>query len=312
MKISIITCTYNRQTKLIRNIKSVLDQNFSDLEHIIIDDGSTDNSLEEIKKLNINYIKIISLKENLGQPAALFNSNIFNQIKGEIYFLLDSDDYLLPGALKIIESDANKYFKSNKKLISINYSYEENNFNINTYSTFDSKDIFQDHYARNLTNKGFKDYLSVKNRNYLTQQIKYFKKPEDWYLSYYHSCIQNNFQEIFSSKKIYNMDFSNDTVTRGFNIKKYSKWSLNTRKVIYHDYKHLMGKMYKNYAIKSLFFNYLVNSGNNTNKIKLILNEKFFFIRNFYLIIIFILSLITPAFLILKIKEFFKRNKKAR
>ena len=78
MKISIITCTYNRQTKLIRNIKSVLDQNFSDLEHIIIDDGSTDNSLEEIKKLNINYIKIISLKENLGQPAALFNSNIFS------------------------------------------------------------------------------------------------------------------------------------------------------------------------------------------------------------------------------------------
>ena len=44
MKISIITCTYNRQTKLIRNIKSVLDQNFNDLEHIIIDGASTDGT----------------------------------------------------------------------------------------------------------------------------------------------------------------------------------------------------------------------------------------------------------------------------
>ena len=312
MKISIITCTFNRKKKLIRNIKSVLDQNFSDLEHFIIDDGSTDDTLNEIKKLNIDYLNVISLNKNSGQPAALLNSNIFNLINGEIYFLLDSDDFLMPGALQKIKVDAKNYFSLNKQLISINYSYEENNQSISGYSTFNSKDIFKDHYARNLTNKGFKDYLSIKNKNYLSQQKKYFNKPEDWYLSYYHVCAKNDFQEIFTNEKIYYMEFSDDTVTRGLNIEKYSKWSLNTRKVVYEEYKHLMGQMYKNYTIRSLFFNYLVNSGNNINKFKLIFNEKKFFICNFHLLIISILSLMTPAYLILKIKKFLKKKKKKR
>jgi len=312
MKISIITCTFNRKKKLIRNIKSVLDQNFSDLEHFIIDDGSTDDTLNEIKKLNIDYLNVISLNKNSGQPAALLNSNIFNLINGEIYFLLDSDDFLMPGALQKIKVDAKNYFSLNKQLISINYSYEENNQSISGYSTFNSKDIFKDHYARNLTNKGFKDYLSIKNKNYLSQQKKYFNKPEDWYLSYYHVCAKNDFQEIFTNEKIYYMEFSDDTVTRGLNIEKYSKWSLNTRKVVYEEYKHLMGQMYKNYTIRSLFFNYLVNSGNNINKFKLIFNEKKFFICNFHLLIISILSLMTPAYLILKIKKFLKKKKKKK
>ena len=48
MKISIITCTFNRKEKVIRNIKSVLDQNFKNIEQFIIDDGSTDNTIQEI------------------------------------------------------------------------------------------------------------------------------------------------------------------------------------------------------------------------------------------------------------------------
>lgn len=312
MKISIITCTFNRKEKLLRNIKSVRDQNFFDLEHFIIDDGSTDETLTELEKLEIKYLKIIPLKNNLGQPAALFESNVFNLITGDIYFLLDSDDFLIPGALKTIIDDSNHYFKKNKKLISINYSYEEENKNVSGYSIFNSKEIFNDHYARNLTNKGFKDYLSIKNKNYLMQQSKYFKKPADWYLSYYHVCAKNDFQEIYTNKKIYNMDFSEDTVTRGYNIEKYSSWSLNTRQVIYDEYRNIMGKMYKKFAIRSLFFHYLVNSGNNLNKIRLILKETKFFLQNFFLIIIFLLSLVTPSILILKLKKYIKSNKKVR
>ena len=240
MKISIITCTFNRKEKLLRNINSVKDQNFSDLEHYIIDDGSTDETLKELEKLKIKYLNIIPLKKNLGQPAALFESDVFNSITGDIYFLLDSDDFLIPGALKKIVDDSNYYFKSNNRLISINYSYEDENTNISGYSTFNSKDIFKDHYARNLTNKGFKDYLSIKNKRYLLEQSKYFKKPADWYLSYYHVCAKNDFQEIYTNEKIYNMDFSNDTVTRGLNIEKYSSWSLNTRQVIYDEYKNIL------------------------------------------------------------------------
>ena len=77
MKISIITCTYNRQNKLIRNINSVVNQINKNIEHYIVDDGSTDETLEELKKLNYKHIKVISLKNNLGQPAALYYSKVF-------------------------------------------------------------------------------------------------------------------------------------------------------------------------------------------------------------------------------------------
>lgn len=43
-KLSIIVCTYNRETTLEKCINSILNQTFSDFELIIIDDGSTDNS----------------------------------------------------------------------------------------------------------------------------------------------------------------------------------------------------------------------------------------------------------------------------
>ena len=312
MKISIITCTFNRKDKVIRNINSVFAQKSNDIEQFIIDDGSTDDTVSEINKLQFNHIKLISLKTNLGQPAALFESNVFNLVKGEIYFLLDSDDYLLPGAVEKIMTDAKKYFYNDQKLISINYSYEADNKDINGYNKFVSKDIFKDHYARNLTKKGFKDYLSVRNKIYLKEQIKFFKKPSDWYLSYYHICAKNEFKEIFTNEKIYNMEFSDDTVTKGLNIEKYSKWSLHTRKVVYEEYKSMMGEIYKQYTIKSLFFNYLVNKGNEMNKIRLLFSEKKFFLQNFYLIIILFFSFIIPSNLILKIKKIIKKNKKIR
>ncbi len=179
MKISIITCTYNRKDKVIKNILSVLNQQHNNVEHFIIDDGSKDNTVEEIKKLNISYLKIINLEKNLGQPGALFYSDVFKLISGDIFFLLDSDDYLLPGALKTIEKDYNDYFEKNKNLVSINYSYEDNNSLINGYPIFKSKDIFQDNYPRNITNKGFKDYLSVRNKEYLKEMGKYFINPEE-------------------------------------------------------------------------------------------------------------------------------------
>ena len=56
------------------------------------------------------------------------------------------------------------------------------------------------------------------------------------------------------------MEFGQDTVTKGLNIEKYSKWSLNTRMMIYKNYRSIMDKEYLQYSIRSLFFNYLVKT----------------------------------------------------
>ena len=121
MKISIITCTYNRLDKLKRNIQSVISQSYDDYEHFIIDDGSTDGTKDYIDKLNNKKIIYYGSNKNLGQPNAMFKSNVLNNINGKIIFLLDSDDYLLDNAIYTIIEDFKKF---DGDIQTIAYSYE--------------------------------------------------------------------------------------------------------------------------------------------------------------------------------------------
>jgi len=73
--VSIIIPTYNRKLFLIHAIDSVLNQTYQNLELIIIDDGSSDKSIEYIKK-KYPSIKIFSLIWEIN-PISLFTLNIF-------------------------------------------------------------------------------------------------------------------------------------------------------------------------------------------------------------------------------------------
>lgn len=90
-KISIITPTFNRRKLLLRLWSSIENQKFTNFEWIIIDDGSTDNSESEIKKIGDNRIKYYKQK-NRGVNAARLagESKIDTQSKYVIY--IDSDD----------------------------------------------------------------------------------------------------------------------------------------------------------------------------------------------------------------------------
>ncbi len=96
-KISIITPSYNQAEFLERAILSVLNQNYPNLEYIIIDGGSTDGSVEIIKKYEKYLAYWVSEKDN-GQADALNKG--FSKSTGEILFYLNSDDVLLPGVLE--------------------------------------------------------------------------------------------------------------------------------------------------------------------------------------------------------------------
>ncbi len=94
--VSVIIPTFNRSNLLLRAVKSVLSQTYSKIEVIVIDDASTDNTENTIKKIqkihkNILYIKH---KDNKGGSAAR-NSGI-KKSKGEYVAFLDDDDQWLP------------------------------------------------------------------------------------------------------------------------------------------------------------------------------------------------------------------------
>jgi len=95
-KISIIVPVYNASKYLPRCIGSVLEQLYENWELILIDDGSTDNSLDICKKYSDNRISCYS-QENHG-PSSARNKGIAYS-DGEFIFFLDSDDLLVPESL---------------------------------------------------------------------------------------------------------------------------------------------------------------------------------------------------------------------
>ncbi len=101
LKISIITPSLNQGSFLEENILSVSGQNYASVEHIIIDGGSTDQSVEIIRK----YEKQLSFwvsESDTGQSAAINKG--FRHASGDIIMWLNSDDVLLPDCLKKVSN----------------------------------------------------------------------------------------------------------------------------------------------------------------------------------------------------------------
>ncbi len=99
VRVTILMPNYNYGWCIGEAIESVLNQSFSDWELIVVDDCSTDNSVEVIKKyLKDNRIKLIVHNKNKGLAAAYLTG--LKKAKGEFIAFLESDDIWLSNSLK--------------------------------------------------------------------------------------------------------------------------------------------------------------------------------------------------------------------
>lgn len=120
-KISIITVNYNGARFLEETILSVLNQNYPNLEYIIIDGGSTDNSVDIIKKYQNNLAYWVSEKDE-GQYHAVQKG--FEKSTGEIMAWINSDDLYVPNAFFGVAQIFNE-FSEVKWLMGIPREYNE-------------------------------------------------------------------------------------------------------------------------------------------------------------------------------------------
>ncbi len=99
MRISIITPSYNQGEFLDSTINSVLEQGYPDIEYLVVDGGSQDNSIEILTKYECKLAWWVSEKD-CGQTHAINKGLI--RASGDIIAWINSDDVYLPGAFKKI------------------------------------------------------------------------------------------------------------------------------------------------------------------------------------------------------------------
>jgi glycosyltransferase involved in cell wall biosynthesis len=104
--VSIITIVFNGEMYLEQTINSVLQQTYSNIEYIIIDGGSTDNSVDIIKKYRHRLSYWTSEPDNGISDA--FNKGI-SKAAGEIIGLINADDWYEPGAVEKVVSAIKGY-----------------------------------------------------------------------------------------------------------------------------------------------------------------------------------------------------------
>jgi len=98
-KITVFMPVYNAAAYLKESLDSILNQTFRDFEFLIIDDGSTDNSVSIIQGYNDKRIKLILNEKNMGLPYT--RNKALELINTKYMALMDSDDICDPDRLKL-------------------------------------------------------------------------------------------------------------------------------------------------------------------------------------------------------------------
>lgn len=122
VKVSIVMSCYNAENTIEKAIQSVLNNTYKNIELIIIDDCSTDNSLKIISKQRDSRIKVIKHKRNLG--AGVSRKDGIKVATGDYIGFCDSDDILLE---KHIENLVNAAVENDADIATSGYTIIEGN-----------------------------------------------------------------------------------------------------------------------------------------------------------------------------------------
>ena len=175
-KVSVIIPVHNREKTIIRSIESVLNQNYSNLELIIIDDYSTDNTVKIIKRYikDKPNIELIRNKKKLGVSKSR-NKGILNST-GEYIAFLDSDDTWEKNHL------SSSICCMKEENVEIAYSFWYRDVNGNVSSIKDNTSLMEKiiTFSENGNNKNTKEYF------YFDKNFSLFALKESVYC--FHIC----------------------------------------------------------------------------------------------------------------------------
>ncbi len=151
--VSIITPTFNSQDFLAQTIDSILDQSYKNWELILIDDASTDNTINLIKDYISKHSNISLIQNNTNQGAGVSRNKGINAAKGDFIAFLDADDLWLPNKLEV---QINLMVKNKLDVCFSSYDLIDESGNklfkrVNALSELTYKKLLRSNYLGNLT-----------------------------------------------------------------------------------------------------------------------------------------------------------------
>jgi glycosyltransferase involved in cell wall biosynthesis len=139
MELSVVMSVYNDEKNIRQSVYSILDQTYRDFELIIVNDGSTDNTLEVLNQINDERIRLFNFDKNYGVSAAR-NFGIYHA-KGSWIAVQDSDDYSYPTRL---EEQLN-YLRNRSYLGAVGSLIECKNYSNDGSNNYSSKKIEEEY-----------------------------------------------------------------------------------------------------------------------------------------------------------------------
>lgn len=123
--ISVVIPLYNKEHSIRHTLEAVLEQTYQYFEIVVVNDGSTDNSVSEVEKVNDQRIRIIT-QENAGVSAA--RNRGIEEAKYDLIAFLDADDEWKPTYLETQMALAEKYPQCN--VFATNYEFRDTESNV--------------------------------------------------------------------------------------------------------------------------------------------------------------------------------------
>lgn len=203
MKVSVIVPAYNTGKYIKRCLTSLLNQTYKNIEIIVVNDGSTDNTLDIVKKFNVKVID----QENSGGASSPRNVGIKNST-GDYITFVDSDDYVSSNYIESIVNIINDYsydiietpllfefYKKNKLLTYTEYKLKSDRKSLNfskEYFNNELRYVIGVFYKREvLENIYFDEDIRCYEDNMFNLKVKFNSKSYYFYSKCFYHYVQN-------------------------------------------------------------------------------------------------------------------------
>ncbi len=216
--VSIIVPIYNVEEYIERGVKSLMNQTYKNIEIILVDDGSKDNSSKIIDKLSKTDQRIIVKHKSNGGVSSARNEGL-SIAKGEFIMFIDGDDYVEPDYIEYFYNIINKGnydMAFNTKCFNLTTKMRNNDY---SFKKFDNETLIEDIYTGTIGcgvavwNKIYRhDFL--KNNNILFDE-------KIWYgegMLFNINCLVKTKNVIVGNNILYHQVFNPNSAMRNFNL----------------------------------------------------------------------------------------------